>query len=194
MGRRIAVHVQQPQVVEDSISSAEASSLRDKIALINASGRSIEPHAPNRSELLYQGAGGTTPASHNPEAIVLDQFRLARSPTESVEVKRAGKTRRYQELADTLITGTYQKSWLSAEEGHYKDKTLNMVMKKLAMNGTYLESDAWKLIQKALPLLPAPMRAKTPAGQAREDAAVKRDAKKEARRQAKKKARAKVEA
>ncbi|KAF7193950.1 hypothetical protein HII31_04723 [Pseudocercospora fuligena] len=151
--------------IAESFNAGQETSLRDRLAKAKAKGLSFEPQAPSREHLLHTGSSAATPASKDFEGVVLDRYKAGRSPVIPLTVQKGEKARTLMNkniLLQKLVAGKYPASWLSTENGSYKQKTLNEVMKKLAMNGTYLGKDAYKLIEKVRPLLPATMQALRP--------------------------------
>lgn len=152
--------------IAESFNAGQEMSLRERLAKAKAKGLSFRPQTPSREHLLHTGSSAATPASKDFEGVVLDRYKAGRSPVTPVAVQKGEKARTLGNqhlLLQKLVAGKYPTSWLSTENGRYKQKTLNEVMKKLAINGTYLEKDADKLIEKVRPLLPATMQALRPA-------------------------------
>ncbi|KXT15956.1 hypothetical protein AC579_1425 [Pseudocercospora musae] len=151
--------------IAESFNAGQERSLRDRLAKAKAQGLSFRPQVPSREHLLHTGSSAATPASKDFESVVLDRYKTGRSPVQALTVQKGEKARTLLDqnlLLQKLVAGRYPASWLSTENGRYKQKTLNQVMTKLAMNGTYLLKDADKLIEKVRPLLPATMQALRP--------------------------------
>ncbi|EME79465.1 uncharacterized protein MYCFIDRAFT_90058 [Pseudocercospora fijiensis CIRAD86] len=163
--RIASLESKEDSAISGSLNAREETSLRDRLAKAKASGLAYRPRAPSREHLLHTGSSAATPASKDFEAVVLDRFKTGRSPVKALTVQTGEKARTLPNqdiLLRKLVAGKYPTSWLSTENGRYKQKTLNQVIKNLAMNGTYLGKDANKLIEKVRHLLPATLQALRP--------------------------------
>lgn len=145
---------------------------------VTAAGRAYEPKGFQKKELLRRGEGTATIAGRNFEGVVEDRFHHALSPGtragevlsnerikqkmaqgQAVVVKRAADDKTYagdllneavrKSVVDKLVRGHYDGRGLltPGKEGE-KPHPVDDVRKNLLRNGTYLASDAGKLVEK----------------------------------------------